>query len=194
MSEVKEDHIDDGFPEFESADTETCLKRRDRFKHALSQFDSDMQVYKADMLKYARDERMLSGITDAVLEALNHVTHEYVGMTATISLQGDLCPEFEDRKKATNETLVQIQDHIDAITSPVKEEPLLKTPSKRGTCKSRRSSKANYVEAAVNSAQKAVDLEYFEKEQKLQAELKLLQLQKEQEKAVRKPKVTLELE
>ena len=47
---------------------------------------------------------------------------------------------------------------------------------------------------AVYSAHKAVDLEYFEKEQKLEVELKLLQLQKEQEKAVRKPKVTLELE
>ena len=70
---------------------------RDRFKHALSQFNSDMQVYKADMLKYARDERMLSGITDAVLETLNHLTHEYVGMTATISLQEDLCQELEDR-------------------------------------------------------------------------------------------------
>ena len=198
--DVKEGHIDDGFPEFETADTRTCLKRRDRFKHALSQFDNDMQVYKADMFKYAHDERMLSGISDAVLVALNNLTHEYVGMTATISLQEDLCPEFEDRKKAVNETLEKIQDCIDEIQSPVKadtakaDEPLLKATSKRSTCKSKRFSKATYVEAAVYSAQKAVDLEYFEKEQKLQAELRLLQLQKEQEKAVRKAKVTLELE
>ena len=48
------------------------------------------------------------------------------------------------------------------------------------------SSKAEYMEAAVNSAQKAVDLEYFEKEQKLLAELKLLQLQKEQKKQIEK--------
>ena len=62
--DVKEGHIDGGFPEFEPADAETCVKRRDRFKHALSQFDNDMQVYKADMFKYAHDERMLSGISD----------------------------------------------------------------------------------------------------------------------------------
>ena len=96
--DVKEGHVDD-FPEFEPADAETCVKRRDRFKHALSQFDSDMQIFKADIFKYALDERMLSGISDAVLVALNNLTHEYVGMTATISLQEDLCPEFEERKK-----------------------------------------------------------------------------------------------
>ena len=136
-------------PEFEPADTATCLKRRDRFRHALSLFDNVMQVYKADILKYARDERMLSGITDAVLEALNHLTHEYSGMTATISLQEDLCPEFEDRKKATNETLAQIQDHIDAIESPVKadatyaENTLQKAPSQPSICKSRRSHRSH---------------------------------------------------
>ena len=56
--EVKRGHVDD-LPDLEPADTETCLKRRDRFKHALSQFDSDMQIFKEDIFKYALDERML---------------------------------------------------------------------------------------------------------------------------------------
>ena len=141
IGDVKEGHVGDESPELEPVDTATCLKRRDRFKHALSKLDSDMQIYKADIFRYALDERMLSSISDAVLVALNNLTHEYVGMTATISLQEDLCPEFEERKKTVNVTLEEIQDYIDAIKSPViadaakADEPLLKTPSKRGTCK-----------------------------------------------------------
>ena len=57
VSEVKEGHIGDDFPEFKPADTATCLKRRDRFKHALSQFDSGMQVIEADICKSVRDDK-----------------------------------------------------------------------------------------------------------------------------------------
>ena len=117
---------------------------------------------------------------DAVIEALNQRTHECVGMTATIYLQENMCPEFENRKESVKETLEK-----------------QKAPSQPSICKSRRSNrsrKTEFVKAAVYAAQKSVDLEYFEKKQKLQAELKLLQLQKEKEKTVRKGKVTLELE
>ena len=56
VSEVKEGHIGDDFPEFKPVDTATCLKRRDRFKHALSECDNSMQVIEADICKSVRDD------------------------------------------------------------------------------------------------------------------------------------------
>ena len=50
------------------------------------------------------------------------------------------------------------------------------------------------MKAAVDQAQRAADLEFFEKEQKLKAELKRLQLQKAQKVADSKVKVAFELE
>ena len=95
VSEVKEGHIGDDFPEFKPVDTATCLKRRDRFKHALSEFDNSMQVIETDICKSVQnDESCLERLKDAVLAALNTLTHANVGLIASIGLQDDLLEEF----------------------------------------------------------------------------------------------------
>ena len=111
-NDVKEGHIDD-FPEFEPADAATCLKRRDRLKHALSQFDNSMQVIDTDICKSVQnDESCLERLKDAVLAALNNLTHANVGLMASIGLQDDLLEEFDKRSKTANDILKQIDDHF----------------------------------------------------------------------------------